>query len=243
VGEIAMTGPVHRRSRLGAKIRTTSLIGVLTLAVLLVWSPSGAAGPKRVEGGGSFADAPVLIEGSYRDTIRPTETLFYGVELGSGQRLRAKVVLQPHGDESALADILRLRVYDPARAEISSDLDELSFAGPSVLRAGKLDPFEEDAYESAGIYYVAFSMPDQFDRLRRRSLYRFRLEIDVRGVASPSTPSPTPTVTFSPSPQPSPTMAGPPPAESEGVEPYLQTGAIAFAIGALLGAARRLLWG
>ena len=47
-------------------------------------SPHAAA---KVAGAGSFTDAPTITPGTYADTIRPGETLFYRVKLGWGQLL------------------------------------------------------------------------------------------------------------------------------------------------------------
>lgn len=44
-------------------------------------------GATSIAGGGSFTDAPTIESGTYKDTIRPGETLFYRVPLDWGQLL------------------------------------------------------------------------------------------------------------------------------------------------------------
>lgn len=62
------------------------VVGLLFIAVALSWLP-GAAAQERIVGGSSYDDAPEVEPGTYADTIRPGETLYYAVELGEGQGL------------------------------------------------------------------------------------------------------------------------------------------------------------
>ncbi|MGH3321929.1 MAG: vWA domain-containing protein [Streptosporangiaceae bacterium] len=53
------------------------------------------SGGAKVVGGASYADAPTITPGTYTDTIRPGETLFYRVEVDWGQRLAYRVDFPP----------------------------------------------------------------------------------------------------------------------------------------------------
>ena len=59
------------------------------LALLRRWPPpgGGAGRYEPVVGGGSFNAAPILEPGPYRDTLLPTEYLYYAFRLEPGQRL------------------------------------------------------------------------------------------------------------------------------------------------------------
>lgn len=106
--------------------------------------PSGAAGvttvpggtledPAPVAGGGSFATAPTLAAGTYRDTVVPAENTFYAVELKAGQQLRLRAELDTDPDtfnDSGVTSIFPV-FYTPLR-EVGF-LDEPSTPGADGL--------------------------------------------------------------------------------------------------------------
>jgi len=83
------------------------------------WQPP-AGRPSRTTGGSSFADAPLLEPGSYRDSIIPGEVLTYQVDLDWGQRLAAQVDFPSPGTRLAQATgnlemFTRVDVFSPGR--------------------------------------------------------------------------------------------------------------------------------
>lgn len=104
-----------------------ALIAALLLAVT---APAAArAQPSQqgqaVVGGGSFADAPLLEAGAYRDTILPGERLYYAVKLEAGQRLRvrAKLDVEPGEIDRDTAAGFAIGLQTPLR-EVVTDTDE-----------------------------------------------------------------------------------------------------------------------
>lgn len=86
------------------------------------WTPPSTNGPARkVTGGSSFDDAPLLKPGSYRDAIVPGEVLTYQVDAGWGQNVSATVdfpqaptkLAEAIGNADMFA---RLDVFGPTRA-------------------------------------------------------------------------------------------------------------------------------
>ena len=149
-----------------------------------------------VEGGGSFNDAPVVKPGRYTDTLRGSETLFYGIELARGQRLTATATVSGTSDTTYT---VRLEIYSPAREgdtldgedstsfTSSDDSVSLDVAGQTV---GETGTSSDEYYQVSGTYYVGLSAtssdtrfnPPQFDT---------QLQFDVTGVAQPE-PTATP---------------------------------------------------
>jgi len=170
---------------------------LLALVLALAWAPPAQA-QSSVEGGGSFNDAPVVKPGRYKDTLRGTETLFYGIELKRGQKLTATATVNGHTDTTYG---IQLQIYSPAREAdpfdgeasetlISSDDSiALSVSGQTV---GETGTTSDDYYQVAGTYYVSLAAnssdtrfnPPQFDT---------QLQFEVTGVAQPeptATPAP-----------------------------------------------------
>ena len=171
----------------------------LIAAILAAGGQAFAQTP--VEGGGDFAQAPALDPGTYTDSIRLRETLFYAVELGSGQKLRAMATVRSEGDNPTPAIVvLDLTVFNPLRTEANRDstvmtgpsrLERLGVRGPPV---GAGDP----AYAQPGAYYLALSMTPYRDEFQDVE-YPVELRIEVSGIAAPiAGPTSTPALTPSP---------------------------------------------
>jgi Ca-activated chloride channel family protein len=90
-----------------------------------VWKDPAAGKPTPAQGGTSFMDAPALEPGSYTDSIVQGETLTYQVKLDWGQQLSAQVTLpgldKNHRDAAGGTPLANLRIYNPARGEVTSD--------------------------------------------------------------------------------------------------------------------------
>ena len=190
-----------------------------------------------VEGGGDFGQAPILAPGSYADSIRLRETLFYAVELAGGQKVRATATVRSEGDNpnTAIA-VLDLTLFDPLRDEAGRDSTVMT--GPARrVRLGVTGPTAatgDPASVQAGIYVVAVSMTP-FRGEFRDVEYPVELGLEVTGEAVPI-PGPTPTTPTTspnaPSPEP-PTVAEQVSARETGWE--LSELALFGALGALAG--------
>jgi hypothetical protein len=113
--------------------RALALAATLVLAASAVAAAQSSAPREPVVGGGSFADAPLLESGRYRDTILPGERLFYGVRLEPGQRLRvrAKLDIEPGEVDTDTAAGFSIGMQTPLR-EVITDTDE-DIAGNSTV--------------------------------------------------------------------------------------------------------------
>lgn len=98
-------------------------------ALLLCAAPAGAQEPVR--GGASFRRAPVLEPGEHRDTIRPGETLYYGVDVAEGEVLVVRAILRSGDRVRPLAT--RLRIYNAQRVEDPTALDAGFIRPPGTL--------------------------------------------------------------------------------------------------------------
>ncbi len=223
---------------------------VLVLGALSLLSPA-AHGARRVEGGGSFTDAPVLKEGTYSDTIRLREELFYGIDLAQGQQLavEVKAIGKPRGPLSPTAT-LQLQIFNPLR-DADIDFDLVSFTGADTASArvkGKRvgsDKDPDSAYAQPGTYYVSLKFFTLLGKEKASDIageeYRTRIKLRVTGAAVSPSPTPTPTPTVAtPTPSDSPTEAAapaPPPPRTGGgssSEPsFFSVSLVAFLVGAI----------
>ena len=107
-----------------------------TLIVLLALAAPAAADndPRSVVGGGFVHAAPILKPGRYRDSLLPSEFLYYAFELKPGQRLRVTA--------NADMDLERFR---------SSGLIEIDAGFHSPTRT-RVDPFGD--FDNNGSFRV-----------------------------------------------------------------------------------------
>ncbi|WP_165355059.1 vWA domain-containing protein [Nocardioides oleivorans] len=167
----------------------------------LVLDPPDVPGkPGRVDGGDSFATAPVLTDGAYRGTIVPGETQAFRVELAYGQTLSARVLVPPAGP--ALRDEVgfqgpfgSLNVYSPMRGQVTmsgdgikttgfaagSSSDVLGVQTPQV-RYNNRDSSASVGSSLPGYYYLVYAA--DADSSGRSYEMPFRLEMQVRGEES-----------------------------------------------------------
>jgi hypothetical protein len=216
----------------------------LTLAVVLAVLGAGPASAQEYEpvvGGGSFNAAPILEPGRYRDTLLPTEYLYYAFRLEPGQRLHVTA----NGD-MPIEDFQRLGLSDitanlhsPTRSRYLSTPDfdvrgnfrvegdpPLDITGPTAT--AEEDTAVHGPWYGPGVAYLAFyAIYSGPSGVPPKAEVPFHFEVEVQGAAQ-STPTPSP----SPTPTPSPT-ATPAPAvdDQDGVEPAVAAG---FGVGGLL---------
>jgi hypothetical protein len=194
----------------------------LALAAMVLLAAPAAAGAQTsaprepVVGGGSFADAPLLETGRYRDTILPGERLFYGVRLEPGQRLRvrAKLDVDPGEVDTDTAAGFSIGLQTPLR-EVITQTDE-DIAGNStvgdvedefnVVFPPALAPSATQdgigSYFGPGIWYPSLYLSSV---LRRPAKAEFPVEFEFEVVGEPqedASPEPTPAEpTRTPEPQ------------------------------------------
>jgi len=193
---------------------------VLGLATALALAAPGVAGAQSsgaepVVGGGSFANAPLLEPGTYRDTILPGERLYYGVRLEAGQQLRFRAKLDVAegevdqdtavgfsiGLQTALREVITDTDDDLTGNGTVGDVeDEFNVVYPAVVAAsGARDEID---YTGPGIWYPSLYLISDRRRPARVEL-PVEFELEVIGDAQPdASPEPTPAkATAAPEPE------------------------------------------
>lgn len=182
----------------------------LALAMALSLAAPGAAGAQSAQvepvvGGGSFANAPLLEPGSYRDTILPGERLYYGVKLEAGQQLRVRAKLDVRAGEvdRDVADGFSIGLQTPLR-EVITDYDD-DLTGNTTVGAVE-DEFNvvypaataisgargEIDYTGPGVWYPSLYLIADERRPAKVEL-PVELELEVTGDPQPdASPEPTP---------------------------------------------------
>ncbi|MGH2662105.1 MAG: hypothetical protein ACRDH8_04745 [Actinomycetota bacterium] len=215
------------------------LAGALAAAAMGT-APVLAQTGQPVEGGGSFAEAPVLAAGTYSDTIRLTEKLFYAVDLAEGQRLSVRAIISGARPQAITAFAAgRLSLYSPARSEdVGAAVSGLLQGGGSQLvlvAEGGVVGGSEPGYEQAGTYFITVSLDEgNLEDLE----YPVTLTLSVAGAPASPTAGPTAGPTSSPSPVPTPTEVGLPGSQAEEGWTFPElvvVGAGSFGVGALVG--------
>jgi hypothetical protein len=189
---------------------------IAALAVLLALAaPAAAQAPDPVVGGGSFNAAPILEPGSYRDTLLPTEYLYYAFRLEPGQRLHVTANADmPIEDFQALGmSDITANFHSPTRSHYTSTPDfdargnfrvegepPLDITGPQP--SAEHDTRVFGPWAGPGVYYVAFYATFTGAGEPPKAEIPFHFDVSVEGAAQ-ATPTPTP----SPSPTASPTPA------------------------------------
>lgn len=213
-------------------------VGIVALWLLL-GAPSLGEGAERVRGSGDFTGAPALGSGTYSDSIRLREELFYAVELAEGQSLRVAVrLLGRRGGPQDPTVAAQLRVYDPLR-DLTGGTDLVNFSGTSTsklaLTGEEVSP-QSTSFESAGTYYFSVRLFELVGDERESPLkgleFQTRLDVTVAGVAL----EPSPTASGSPSAEPTVAetdVAGPTPPSEE--PPYIRVFLLTFLVGVVVG--------
>jgi hypothetical protein len=193
---------------------------LLTAALaLLAPSSAGAQEAAPAVGGGSFATAPLIEPGSYRDTILPGERLFYGIELQAGQRLRVKGQLDYDDDDiSPSLSNFSVGIQTPLReVDISEQVGEdiagndsvvtdlrerIEYVSAPVLTASAARE-ETGNYRGPGTWYVSLYLANSEQEPPPVEI-PVNLELGVQG--SPQR---------DPSPEPTPAKAAPKPSQED----------------------------
>jgi hypothetical protein len=166
-------------------------------------------------GGGSFANAPLLESGRYRDTILPGERLFYGVRLEPGQRLRvrAKLDVDPGEVDTDTAAGFSIGLQTPLR-EVITDTDE-DISGNStvgsvedeynVIFPAAVAPSAavggSGGYRGPGIWYPSLYLSSV---QRKPAKAEFPVEFEFEVIGEPqkdASPEPTPGKEATPAPE------------------------------------------
>ncbi len=186
--------------------RALALAAVFLLAAPAAAGAQASAPREPVVGGGSFADAPLLESGRYRDTMLPGERLYYGVRLEPGQRLRvrAKLDVAPGEIDTDTAAGFAIGLQTPLR-EVITDTDEditgNSTVGnveddlnvifpPAVAPSATRDGI--GAYRGPGVWYPSLYLTSTAPRPAKVEL-PVEFELEVIGDPQPDA-SPEPTV-------------------------------------------------
>jgi Ca-activated chloride channel homolog len=188
-------------------VRVRAVVAAVALA-LAAAAPARAQQREPVVGGGSFATAPVLEDGSYRDTLLPGEQLYYGVRVEAGQQLRVRAMMLEDDQDAYAYDFFGVGIATAAReVEVLEDV-ERDLAGSGTLIDGdRGDPIEfvtppaktvrtglddVSSYRGPGVWYVTLYLPTQ-DVEPVRAEFPVALEVEVSGEAQEdSAPDPTP---------------------------------------------------
>lgn len=190
-----------------------ALLAALLLAVAPAVAAAQGSPREPAVGGGSYNDAPLLEPGSYRDTIRPGERVFYAFAVRAGQRLHVRAVIPGDGGRIPGADIFALGIETPLReVELATAAEDLAGRGtfvtttdtpmeyrtaPAATFAGSDDPVRSREYRGPGTYFVSLDLqtsnPDPLP-----IEHEVELDVSVEGTprAEPSpTRTPAPTAT------------------------------------------------
>jgi Ca-activated chloride channel homolog len=199
-------------------VRRALGVAALVLALALLPSPAAAVTREPVVGGGSFATAPVLESGIYRDTLLPAERLFYGVRIEPGQQLRVRAMMLEDDQDDYAYDSFGVGIETALReVEVLNDV-ERDLAGHGTIHDGeKGNPIEfvtppaktigvglddDSTYRGPGVWYVSLYLPTQ-DAKPRRVEFPVSLELEVIGEPQEDpAPDPTPEPERTPAPEP-----------------------------------------
>jgi Ca-activated chloride channel homolog len=202
------------------------------VVVFVLGGVPGAAAQERVEGGGSFNDAPLVGPGTYRDSIRNNEFTFYAVEVADGQRLEVRARLVSAPGQEPLNGAIALAFYSPWRVrDLRLGPSPVTLIGPtgavSRMRAvspsiggGDGDANQALLYRDPGRYYFGFINTV----VKQRIEHPLRFTVAVTGGPGNVEPAPEPTPSIAGTPgvmEPEPTEPpdSPPDVASDPPEP------------------------
>lgn len=201
------------------------------------YAQTGSAVPsrkpvRRVVGGSSFTNAPLLTPGSFADAPAVGESIFYKIALAPGQRLRATVTAPSDRDGWDLTSTETVTVasliYTPSRVPLTKqsgvlqgdNRQKLTTRSPQVrvrnreIPHGTIvgtegDPLAKASYASvAGEYYLSVQARQSTADTSGRVL-PIRLDLAVEGTpaglpAYATAPTPSPSMSASPATTPEP---------------------------------------
>lgn len=154
--------------------------------------PDVTAAAHPVTGGGSFASAGLLGgSGTFTDTIRSGESLFYRVQLDWGQRIAYTVHFRETSSSGTGSASVRSELLSPAREEIKGTDDSGSYSAdsgdstagetltPVAYRNRESDDDAVSPLRLAGSYYLLVQMSDE-DGLRNLDI-PVEIAVEVQG--------------------------------------------------------------
>ena len=172
------------------------------LLAALALGPAPAVAATPVSGAGSLNDAPVLGPGEYSDTILPGEQLYYGVQVGEGQRIAVQARSSMTGDRfRSLVALLRFKAFGPLREPVGFDAEaDVREAGaPAGFEAGPAAEGSSDPYLGPGIWYVGVHAFYGGSDAPPKAEIPFTFVLERAGEEG-GTPTPTPAATPMPEP-------------------------------------------
>jgi Ca-activated chloride channel family protein len=147
------------------------------------------AAPKAVPGGTSYNDAPTIGAGSWSDTIRTSETLYYKVPVGWGQALRvtASFVSQTADQGIAGTQLVAMEVHDALRddplnrrlVQPGEDRRQISISTPPVTAPGSAEA-KVVPFKVAGDEYIVLNASPGLGETKVAAS-RVRLDVQVVG--------------------------------------------------------------
>jgi len=201
---------------------TRASVAASIAAVFMLGGGPAAAAQEPVEGGGSFNDVPLLLPGTYRDSIRNNEFTFYAVDVAEGQRLEVRARLVSAPGQEPLDGAIALAFYSPWRVrDLRLGPSPATLIGPtgavSRMRAVSPpvggrggDPDQAALYRDPGRYYFGFINTV----VKQRIEHPLRFTVAVTGAPGNVEPVPEPTPSIAGTPgviEPEPTE--PPPGD------------------------------
>ena len=180
--------------------------GAIGVALTLASPPAAGAQAQQatpVVGGGSFADAPLIEAGRFRDTILPGERLFYGVRLQAGQQLRvaAQLDAQAGSIDTDTAAGFAVGLQTPLRevitetagggSTVGSADDRIEVTFPAAL-AGSGARERSGGYFGPGVWYLSLYLSSL---QREPAKVEFPVEFELEVIGDPqrdASPEPTP---------------------------------------------------
>ena len=192
------------------------LVALTAAALLALAARAPAQDYQPVVGGGSFNAAPILEPGRYRDTLLPTEYLYYAFRVAPGQRLRVTANADMPIDDFQRLGVsgITANIHSPTRSLYTSNPDfdvrgtfRVEGEPPLDLRGPYASAEPDDAnsgpWYGPGVYYLAFYAIHTGADDPPRAEIPFHFEVTVEGDAQPAatpSPSPSPTPTAAPAP-------------------------------------------
>ncbi|MDQ3916119.1 MAG: hypothetical protein M3323_12480 [Actinomycetota bacterium] len=180
----------------------TRALFVVAFAATVMTLEAGAQ--VAVKGGAGFVDAPDLGTGEHRDTIRPGETLYYGVEVPEGMVLKVRAILDSRDRLQPLET--RLQLYNARRVADPFARDGGFIRPPRGLglfvRSGRVGAPSPD-YPVSGTHYFSVSVAAP------RNGVPAELSLVLGVNVKPAPPRPTPAPMAPPLEPPPPVGRGP----------------------------------
>jgi Ca-activated chloride channel family protein len=204
-------------------VRWAAVCGLLAALVAAPAAHAQAARP--AVGGGSFNDAPLLAPGSYHDTIRPGERLYYAFTVQPGQRLHVTAEAPGDGEhvpdgpfDVGIATPLRDPDPSPFDQDVAGNGDSVFFTNRKMelvthpvptFAAADREPLDT-GYDGPGTWFVTLSLAST-DTAPRPIEVPVELSVAVEGQAQAEpTPTRTPAPTSTPAPEKSSRSSGTP---------------------------------